>query len=66
MSTFTQIIQLENYNKEYGIYKYNNMKIQIIKECSGNTKYDSHNIYNDLRVFNNRQPGWNHILHKFN
>ena len=54
MSTFTQIIQLENYNKEYGIYKYDDMKIQIIKECKGINHYDSHNIYNNLRVFNKR------------
>jgi mannosyltransferase OCH1-like enzyme len=66
MCTFTEIIKLENYNKEYGIYKFNNMKIQIIKECSGNTKYDSYNIYNNLKVFNNRQLEWNYILHKFN
>jgi hypothetical protein len=65
MSTFTEIIKLKNYNKEYGIYEFDNIKIQIIKECKGPTKYDSHNIYNDLRVLNNRQLGWNHVLHKF-
>jgi hypothetical protein len=31
-----------------------NMKIQIIKECPGVNHYDAHNIYNNVRVFNNR------------
>jgi mannosyltransferase OCH1-like enzyme len=66
MNCFTQVLNLENYTKEYGIYQLDDMKIQIIKECLGTVHQDDHNIYNNIRVFNNRQPNWNHDLHKFN
>jgi len=65
MDAFTHILHLENYNKQPGIYKTENMKVQIILECPGQHHYDAHNIYNNMRVFNNRQPGWNCYLHKF-
>ena len=70
MNNFTHTLHLENYTKNWGIYNLDNMKIQIIEECPGMIdgeydKGDSHNIYNNIRVFNNRQPGWNHELHKF-
>lgn len=65
MNVFTQILHLENYNKEWGVYQLDNMKIQIIKECPGINHYDAHNIYNNKRVFNNRHPGWNCVSHNF-
>lgn len=68
MNAFTENLHLENYKKRAGVYYLNNMKIQIIKECRGkrNNHQDAHNIYNKLRVFNNRQLNWNAKLHKFN
>jgi hypothetical protein len=66
MNCFTQTLHLNNYKKECGVYELYNMKIQIIKECAGNNHYDDHNIYNNIRVFNNRQLGWDYNLHTFN
>ena len=65
MSCFTQNIHLENYKKEEGIYNNGNLKVQIIKECSGNNHHDAHNIYKEKRVFNNRSENWDAGLHKF-
>jgi mannosyltransferase OCH1-like enzyme len=65
MNVFTQTLHLENYKKDWGIYKLNDMKIQIIKECNGPTHYDAHNIYNNIKVFNNRLPNWDYSLHEF-
>jgi hypothetical protein len=41
------------------------MKIQIIEEQKGKNHYDDYNIYNDIRVFNNRQDSWNFKTHSF-
>lgn len=65
MRCFTDVLLLNNYKKEYGIYYLNEKKIQIIKECPGNAHYDSHNIYNEMRVFNNRYRNWNYNTHSF-
>lgn len=65
MKAFTDTLHLTNYKKEYGIYYLDNMKIQIIKECSGNNHYDAHNIYNNKRVFNNRYANWDSNTHSF-
>jgi mannosyltransferase OCH1-like enzyme len=65
MNAFTKTLNLQNYEKKYGIYYLDNIKIQIIQECKGKNTYDDHNIYNNKRVFNNRQPNWNNELHKF-
>jgi len=66
MCAFTELLHLENFNKfNYGVYYYNNMKIQILKECAGNNPYDSHNIYNNLRIFNNRDISWDYTTHSF-
>jgi hypothetical protein len=66
MNAFTQTLHLENYIKECGVYKINDMRVQIIKEVKGKNHYDDHNIYNNIRVFNNRQQNWNSTSHKFN
>ena len=58
MQAFTDVLKIDNYKKKPGVYTYQNMRIQIIKECSGKTHNDAHNIYNDIKVFNNRQPDW--------
>jgi hypothetical protein len=63
MNAFTQILHPENFKKEYGIYNLDNMRIQLIKECPGRHHYDAHNIYNDKRVFNNRDKNWNFETH---
>ena len=65
MNAFTNILHLQNYDKNDGIYYLECMKIQIIKEMSGNNHYDAHNIYNNIRVFNNRQEIWDHATHTF-
>ena len=65
MNAFTKTLHLPNYTKEYGIYYLDDMKIQIIKECRGNNHYDAHNIYNGIRVFNNRQELWDAKTHSF-
>lgn len=65
MNAFTQVLQLDNYNKESGVYYIDNMKIQIIKECPGTNHYDAHNMYKNTRVFNNRHPDWNSDSHSF-
>ena len=66
MDTFTQTLHLEHYNKNWGIYKCGDMNVQIINERPGHHHYDAHNIYKNMRVFNNRQPDWNYELHRFN
>jgi hypothetical protein len=66
MNTLTYSMHLDNYKKQPGIYSCDKLKVQIILECPGNYYYDAHNIYNNIRVFNNRQPGWNSDLHRFN
>jgi mannosyltransferase OCH1-like enzyme len=66
MNAFTQTLHLENYTKEGGVYKINDMRVQVIKEVKGRNHYDDHNIYNNIRVFNNRQQNWNSTSHKFN
>jgi mannosyltransferase OCH1-like enzyme len=66
MNAFTQTLHLENYTKEWGVYKINDMRVQVIKEVKGRNHYDDHNIYNNIRVFNNRQQNWNSTSHKFN
>ena len=65
MQTFTDVLVINNYNKNEGIYDYNNMKIQIIKECSGTNHYDAHNIYKNQRIFNNRYQSWDSNTHSF-
>lgn len=69
MQAFTDVLELENYNNKFGIYSLKNdpnMKIQIIEERPGQNHYDAHNVYNNIRIFNNIQPGWNADTHSFN
>jgi hypothetical protein len=65
MNAFTQVLQLDNYNKESGIYRTNGINVQIIKECPGTNHYDAHNMYKNTRVFNNRCPDWDAGTHSF-
>ena len=65
MKAFSENLQLENYKNDSGIYKCSEYQVQIIKECPGKDHYDAHNIYNNVRIFNNRQPNWDYDLHKF-
>ena len=66
MNTFTQTLRLENYTKYWGMYKSDGMMVQIINERPGTHHYDAHNVYQNRRVFNNRQPNWNYDFHQFN
>lgn len=63
MNAFTKNLHPIDFKKEPGIYHFENMKIQLIKECPGNNHYDAHNIYNGKRVFNNRDLNWNFDSH---
>jgi hypothetical protein len=66
MNAFDKNLNLQNYTKiNGGIYFLDNMKIQIIKEVEGKNHYDAHNIYNNIRVFNNRQKKWNCNTHSW-
>ena len=66
MRTFNDVLHLNNYHKNDGLYYFDNdMKIQILKECPGTDHYDSHNIYNNKRIFNNRYSEWDCNTHSF-
>ena len=76
MKAFTDILHLDNYRLQDGIFylnpdkenkenKENQMKIQIMKECRGKNHYDDHNVYNGKRIFNNRYKEWNYATHCF-
>lgn len=65
VQSFTDIMHIDNFKKEDGIYHLDNMKIQIIKEVYGRTQYDAHNIYKGVKIFYNRYDNWNYYLHKF-
>lgn len=65
---FLQNIFMPNNEYNYGIYyleDFPNMKIQIIEERPGKNHYDAHNVYNNIRVFNNRYPEWDSLTHSF-
>jgi mannosyltransferase OCH1-like enzyme len=70
--TFTvrvlQNIFMPNNEYNYGVYYLEddpNMKVQIIEERPGINHYDAYNVYNNIRVFNNRYPEWNSLTHSF-
>jgi mannosyltransferase OCH1-like enzyme len=69
MRAFSDTLYLKDYKKEYGIYYRNEdgMPVQIIKECPGlNYNHrDAHNIYNNVRIFNNRTDNWDYNTHSF-
>lgn len=65
MRAFSDVLRIDNFKKEDGIYTQDGMKIQIIKECCGTGHYDAHNIYKGVRVFNNRYASWNCHTHSF-
>ena len=65
MRIFHDTLRIKNYNKKYGVYSLNDMKIQIIQECAGENHYDAHNIYNNIRIFNNRTSLWDCDTHSF-
>ena len=77
MSAFTDVLKLENYHLEDGIYFSKEgeegeedpakkpLKIQILKEVPGENHYDAHNLYRNRRIFNNRYSTWDHVNHRF-
>ena len=65
MNCFTQTLHLKDYRKEPGIYSLFNLRVQIIKEVSGKNHYDAHNVYNGVRIFNNRYSTWDFDNHCF-
>jgi hypothetical protein len=44
-----------------------NLTVQILKEVEGKNRnhYDSHNIYDNMRIFNNRYESWDCTSHSF-
>lgn len=65
MRAFSDTMLISNYNRHEGIYDYNGVKIQILKECPGENHYDAHNLYKGVRIFNNRYATWDHNNHSF-
>tara|TARA_Y100000816_G_C26095250_1_gene579451 strand:+ start:136 stop:2451 length:2316 start_codon:yes stop_codon:yes gene_type:complete len=62
MRSFTDCINIHNYNSE-GIFNVCNKKIQLIKECRGNTHDNDYNIYNNIVTFYSRDRNWNSDTH---
>jgi mannosyltransferase OCH1-like enzyme len=65
MRAFTETLILEGYNLKYGLYKNDEQTVQILQECPGTFHGDAHNIYRDMRIFNNRYSTWNCATHSF-
>jgi hypothetical protein len=42
-----------------------NMKVQIIEEFCESDRYNDHNIYKNIKIFNNRHAEWDYISHSF-
>jgi hypothetical protein len=69
MQCFTDVLKLRDYTKTDGIFtekgdlSSEQYKIQLLREVSGTNHYDAHNIYRNVRIFNNRSPEWNHCTH---
>ena len=71
MKAFTDVLHLDNYNLNDGVfylnqYKEKQLKIQILKEYPGKNHYDAHNMFNGKRAFNNRYKEWDSDKHCFN
>jgi mannosyltransferase OCH1-like enzyme len=64
MRSLTDNLKIENYTKNDGLYHFKNMKIQIVKECRDDNRYNEHNIYNGKIVFYNRNIEWDYKTHK--
>ena len=62
---FKEILHIDNFNKEDGIYHKDSMKIQIVKEVYGKNQYEHHNVYKGVKVFYNRFENWNWQTHSF-
>lgn len=69
MTVLNQCMQLEHYPmavKVDGVYleSVSHRRVQILKECRGvTTHYEDYNVYEGLRVFNNRSVDWNENEH---
>jgi mannosyltransferase OCH1-like enzyme len=65
MRAFTDTLILDDYHRTHGIYQKEGHRIQIVQECPGTFHGDAHNIYGQIRVFNNRYSTWNSVTHSF-
>jgi len=65
MTIFDKNLELENYNKESGIYFQGNKKYQILKEIKCTNYYDDYNEYKDIKIFKNRYSNYNCYTHSF-
>lgn len=65
MQIFTEVIKIEGYEREEGIYEVDGNRIQILQEVKGKDHYDAHNVYKGVRIFNNRYKSWDFVNHQF-
>lgn len=71
MQAMSDCLQLSNYDSvSPGIFNTMGsseckMRVQIIQERQGKSHYDDHNVYKNIRVFNNRSANWDHDTHSF-
>lgn len=65
MTIFDKLLELENYNKESGIYYEGNKKYQILKEIQCAEFYDDYNEYKGVMVFKNRYANYDCYTHSF-
>ena len=60
---FNENLILDNYNKDWGVYYSDSMKVQMLQENKGG--YDAHAIYYNIRIFNSRSANWDWNSHSF-
>ena len=58
MNVMNKVIDIDNYDYKWGIYTYENIKIQILKDKPGKHHYNAFCKYKNLRVLNNRSINW--------
>lgn len=65
MTCLTYVLKKPQLKKPSIIELYN-IKMQLLTEVKGVDHYDDHNLFNGIRVFNNRYKDWDFITHSFN
>ena len=58
-------LKFNKFNGKDGIYKSGKMKVQILREIKGVSHYDDYNVYEGVKVFNNRYKNWDYRRHEF-
>jgi hypothetical protein len=65
MKAFTDVLKIPKFKRKEGIYEYRGLKIQILAEVPGKHHFDAHNLYKNVRIFNNRTLNWDANSHSF-